>query len=567
MHTKALRSSAKPSDTNPVSTWKITTWDLFALIIPFIAISPLLYLQSMFLWEKEHLQFYPLAFAAAAFFLYTEGAPDGLVIGWRRHIAVACSVATMGLVALSLVIISPWMAQFALVLLIFNWALGRFGKLTPLRILGICGLIAVTVPAPGGWDHRLVQSLQQLSSTICSHLMDATNVLHIKRGNIIEIVSKPLFVEEACSGVDSQYALMTVAGVLLLVGRAGLIVSMITIVTVPIWAILGNLLRIYTIVLGLEFFSVDLSSGPVHTVLGLVVFLVAAWAHWSSVQFLNYLELMYYTDRSIKSKNPLAWAPGESVSTTLSKAIRKNEGTFLFAKAWLTFPILLLLLAPVGLAAVIEHYQKEVPSISRSVADSFPGERDLPSIVTGQSRLHFQHESRNIRNIQGQHSRTWHYLGEFGQQVVSLDLPFRGWHPLWECYENAGWSRESTVEIKQSPYGTTLDFTFYESVLENLEGDFAILHFSLFDELGRPYTTQGGFERLEGGNRFAYTFLNMFNRDKTRNEPLTFQIQMLSKTREPATEELKQRFREIYLTMRQQIYEKAMPVVSELKGK
>ena len=80
-------------------------------------------------------------------------------------------------------------------------------------------------------------------------------VFVFQKGNIIEITARPLFVEEACSGVDSQYALMAVAGGLLLIGRAGLVVSLITIVTVPLWAILGNLLRIYSIVFALEFLN------------------------------------------------------------------------------------------------------------------------------------------------------------------------------------------------------------------------------------------------------------------------------------------------------------------------
>jgi exosortase len=137
--------------------------------------------------------------------------------------------------------------------------------------VGICGLLLVTLPPPFGWDKQLVSGLQSLSSFACSRLMDLTQILHVRRGNIIDISSKPLFVEEACSGVDSQYALMAVAGVLLLLGRAGFWVSLLTIITVPIWAILGNLLRIYLIVIGLEWFSTDLSQGSIHTILGLLV--------------------------------------------------------------------------------------------------------------------------------------------------------------------------------------------------------------------------------------------------------------------------------------------------------
>ncbi len=86
---------------------------------------------------------------------------------------------------------------------------------------------------------------------------------------------------------------MAVALVLLLIGRASVLVSVITIVTVPIWAILGNLLRIFSIVIGLDWLGIDLSHGTQHTILGLCAFMLAAWAHWSSVQFLNFVEIRW----------------------------------------------------------------------------------------------------------------------------------------------------------------------------------------------------------------------------------------------------------------------------------
>jgi len=557
------------------------------LIIPVIATSPLLYLQSIFLLEKEHLQFYPLAFAAVVYFFYNEGKDNSFSVGIRLNIAKAIVAILFATSCYALVRSSPWLAHLCLVLQIFAWALGRFSNLSVLRIAGICGLIAVTVPAPMGLDQKLVQSLQSLSSNISSRLMDVTNIHHLKRGNIIEINSKPLFVEEACSGVDSQYALMAVAGVLLLVGRAGLIVSLITIVTVPIWAILGNLLRIYLIVVGLEFLDIDLSIGMAHTVLGLVVFSLAAYAHWSSVQFLNYLELKYFTKEAspeysvaLPSVNKSKVAPKADINSIgqtefVAKTINKKEtNTTDTSKRKVGFFIataVLLLLMPVGGLAVVRHYTQDIPTLSQDIVDRFPGEKDLPARVGDQTRVYYMNEARDRRNLLGQFSRIWTYNGNLGVQIAALDMPFRGWHPLWDCYLMAGWNRIRTEEIRSVANGMKLAFPFFETVLENEEGEFAVMHFSLFTEDGLPFTDAGVLNpNLEESPAVpnspeGTTLRAQRSADQTR-DPLTFQFQLLSKTRIAASNKEIQQFREMYLELRTRVFEKSMPVVQSLKG-
>ena len=537
-------------------------WDWYALILPLVAISPLLYLQSIFLMEKEHLQFFPLAFAAVGWFFYHEGflSPRTTTSLFRSRFAFVFSSLGIVLSGLSLFSISPWLAHLSVVVLIFGWAFGRFSSLSPLRVLGICGLILVTVPAPAGWDHILVQQLQSLSSTICSELMNITGILHVKRGNIIEILSKPLFVEEACSGVDSQYALMAVAGILLLIGRSSLIVSLITIVTVPIWAILGNLLRIYLIVIGLEIFGIDLSVGTSHTVLGLAVFMFAAWAHWSSVQLLIFLQLRLFPGTSSETQNQIFH------DVSFDPKYVQTYPCGMKNTWWLMIPIAIAMLMPIGIFAVLRHHHKQVPTISDAIAELFPGEKDLPRVMDSQNRVYFRSESRSRRNLLGQHSRTWTYNGLLGLQVASLDMPFRGWHPLWECYLNAGWKRSGTTEIDVDDQGKPLEFPFFETTLENQEGDFGVLHFSLFDENGRPYGFSGNYDVLPQGNRFGSSILNFLTEDEPTREPLTFQFQLLSKTDSVARPEQISDFRRQYLRLRGLVYSKSIPVVKNLKG-
>lgn len=414
-----IGSSDTPTSCKP------NPWDWFSLLLPLISVSPLLYLQASLLWAKQHLQFFPLAFAEAAWFLYQEGNTNSAISKVRRRIALLLAIGGILLCYIALALYSSWLAHSATILLTFAWSLRKFGNLTPSRILGICGLLAVTLPPPNNGDQLIVTGLQSLSTSVSGLLMDITQILHVRSGNVIDIESKSLFVEEACSGVDSQYALMAVAGVMLLVGRAGLVVSLITIVTVSLWAILGNLLRIYPIVFGLEWTGVDLSTGTSHTILGLITFSVAAWAHWSSVQYLNFMSFRYSADELPDFQS--AQVPmGQGSPTTFSR--------------WsLLFPALMLVMTPASFFGVISLHIP-LPTVTPQITSTLPSGSDLPEALYSSKRVRFNTTERvkDQAGLMGQHSRIWSYESGEASQTVSLDMPFRGWHTLWVCYAGTG---------------------------------------------------------------------------------------------------------------------------------
>jgi len=538
---------------------KIVRWDWFALIIPLIGLSPLLYLQSWFLWEKEHLQFFPLAFAAIIYFFLNEGKSDQPVSPntMRATLAVIgiCLGCFFGIVAL--IRVSPWLAHFTIIWNIFFWALGRFASMSTLRIVGICGLGAVTIPPPFGLDHKLVQTLQSFSSTICSNLMDCTEILYVKRGNIIEIVSKPLFIEEACSGVDSQYALMAVAGVLLLIGNTGFIASLITIVTVPIWAILGNLLRIYSIVIGLEFFNIDLSSGFVHTLLGLLVFSVAAWAHWSSVQLLVFLQKRFFANCTGLR---LGWLRNPGTFNPAFLRVKLPSSLPLFA-----LPVLILILFPAGCFAVLNHLRMRMPTISQEVADRMPKADAIPRILSGQRQVRYSQESRTERNQFGQHSHVWAYSGEIGSQTLSFDFVFRDWHPLWVCYQSAGWKTTKIQRVEATGQRDSAVWPLYEVVMENQQGEYAHLLFTFFNENGRMYNYEGALDR-DIGARVPVTFLDIVEPPEDFENPLLFQIQQLLVSNNPITPEQMTRQHEMFLNVREILRDASIPVLEAVKA-
>jgi len=189
--------------------------------MPIVSLLGLLAAQSKFLSAKQHMQFFPLVYAAAFWFLYQEVKAETFPSGSRSKFSVVAAVLGLAFAYAAILIQSSWLGNFTFDVLFFAWCLGRFGNVSVLRVVGICSLLLVALPPPFDLDLSLIQWLQGASTWVSTRLLHILSILHIQNGNVIEIQSKSLFVEEACCGVDSQYALMAVAGVLLLASKAG----------------------------------------------------------------------------------------------------------------------------------------------------------------------------------------------------------------------------------------------------------------------------------------------------------------------------------------------------------
>jgi exosortase len=495
--------------------------------------------------EKRHMQFFPLAFVAIGWFLHETANSGFSASDSRRRLAIGVTLTGIALGGAALFFRSIWLAHFTLIILLFGWAIVRFEQLTLQRLLGICGLGIITVPPPLSWDEKLVHQLQYLSSLACSKLMDVAGFVHVLRGNTIEISDRQLFVEEACSGVDSQYALMAVAGILLLIGRAPFPVSILTILTVPIWAILGNLLRIFLIVVGLEVLGIDLASGTPHMLLGFVAFGLAAYAHWSSVQFLNYLYCVY-TDRRRSTAVSITNAKKQSTNT------KPASDSPSLSLTWLALPALLIPFSYQAWRVVLDAKLRQIPSISADEADRFPGEFDLPGSLMLQNRVSFKTVSRVSGHLEGQHSRVWQYYGPLGEQIFSLDLPFRGFHGLWICYQSTGWRVSEPIVIEDRSNPSQENFPYYEMLLENDFGEMAVLHFSLFNEDGTPCNRK---------EYFNPTALSIYEAVKQRLligsnqaiEPFSYQFQMLTFINDIQTDQPLTNLRNMYVEFRKRI--------------
>jgi exosortase len=213
--------------------------------------------------------------------------PFALALVWmrRRELRAApLSPSTAGLliavVSLLLLIVGTLGAELFLtrisLLGFIGGAVLYVGGWRHLRILAFpLVLIALTVPIPAIVITRLTLSLQLCASTIAESLLTLFRIPVLREGNVLQLPNATLQVAEACSGIRSMTALLTLA---LIVARFSdtrwLQRAVIVLSAIPI-AVVVNGFRVAAASIGARWFGAAAVEGTVHEVLGWVMFLVA----------------------------------------------------------------------------------------------------------------------------------------------------------------------------------------------------------------------------------------------------------------------------------------------------
>jgi exosortase len=458
---------------------KLNQWDWLSLVLPTLLLLPQLLIQARFLNTIRHLQFYPLAIAATVFFTYTEFQKGNQQHGlkpWRRIVGYTFLPFAWSLVCLASLTDNHWLAHVAIVTCVATWGLVALPGTSVWRWCGIFSITAVTIPIPFSFDHQLIRLLQAVSSRLASMISDIILIPHLPTGNIIELPSRQLFVEEACSGVDSQYALMSIALVMLILQTPPAWIIALTITTVPLIALFGNVLRILSIIVADHFFKYDLAHGWSHTILGLIVFCIAAFVHFASVRLFMFIDY--------RIRNQVVDSAITSVSNSKDLALAKVRTKLPLTPIFYFAAIGLAPFSALGWASTYNQIvlQKEV-SLNSAVIDQLPSKESLPSEVGGLRLMSFETVGRDVINSQGQHSNIWRYSNGSESAIFSVDMLFRGWHALWECYVNTGWERSDVRPLKNED--DSIDC--YVVILKDSLQNHGLLLFSLTDTRGTPF--------------------------------------------------------------------------------
>jgi exosortase len=164
-----------------------------------------------------------------------------------------------------------WVALFvtatAVLYMVTDFRVARF--LTPPLLL-----LFMAKPLPDSMVPKLFFPLQVFAAKVSARLLEALDVPVYLIGNIIEIPGMKLMVEEACSGLRSMMAILTVAVIIAFSIPLSAIARMFLFLSAVALAIILNIFRVAATGVLAHFYDPSAASGFFHSFSGLVVFFV-----------------------------------------------------------------------------------------------------------------------------------------------------------------------------------------------------------------------------------------------------------------------------------------------------
>jgi exosortase D (VPLPA-CTERM-specific) len=235
---------------------------------------------------------------------------------WAGLPLVLLSLVVLGLGVLGADIFLPRVSLLillaGLIILFQGWTFFR-------AVLFPWAFLILMIPIPSLVISRVTFPLQLLAAKLATALLELVVVVH-REGNVIWLVSGPLDVVEACSGIRSLLSLVTLAiiyGYLLETRKWVRVV--LACAAIPI-AVAANSFRVFATGLLVQFGHADEAEGVPHAILGLLVFASALVMLFAVHRVISF----FWKNSPVAPHNApdrKEWTAGE---------VRKTSGSFRF---------------------------------------------------------------------------------------------------------------------------------------------------------------------------------------------------------------------------------------------
>ena len=463
---------------------------------------PLLWSHLMGLWVRPHVRFLPFLMGVFAWLIWKR---------WPRR--VGAEVPYVGAPLLELLLLgvsalllsagiwlnSPFLGTASAIIAV-GYLIVSFGGLRAIEsCIGAWALLWVMIPPPLGYDTVLISRLQAWTSVRASQVLDWLRIDHLMSGNVLTIGEDTFFVDEACSGVHSLFALIGFTAVFIVLSSRGLRRGLLLLAATIPWALFLNMLRIVAIAVFHSRLQIDLSTGWAHEVLGVVTFLIALSLTLSTDQMLGALGYWIRT----------AWTTLRNVVFGSSRASRRSSYTSRSAvrdeppsppiqpRRWVPAKRLgVLALCLYAVMGITQVPGVAVATLSGASWDSRLtfDEQSLPASFFDYEREGFEEVEREWSSDMGRFSKIWHYSNAQKQCVVSISFPFHGWHELTRCYEGLGWQIQDRTAQSVPEEG----WQIVTASLTNESGEHAYLVYGFLNDRGAMLSppSQLGVKRL-----------------------------------------------------------------------
>lgn len=131
------------------------------------------------------------------------------------------------------------------------------------------------IPIPAQIYSQMTIPLQLLVTKISVWVTANLNIPIYREGNIIHLPDRTIQVVQACSGLRSMISILPIGAILgYFTLQSNLLKSILFLFGVPT-AILVNIIRVVLLVLSFYYFKYDLTAGTIHTVFGMIIFILS----------------------------------------------------------------------------------------------------------------------------------------------------------------------------------------------------------------------------------------------------------------------------------------------------
>lgn len=167
------------------------------------------------------------------------------------------------------------LAPLAMIFVLFGMVIFLFGfPMFRALLFPLCFLLFM-VPIPSQIYSAATIPLQLLVSKISVGFTHLLNLPVYREGNVIHLPDRTLQVVQACSGLRSMISLLTLSAVFgYFTLKSNLLRGILFVTGVPV-AVFVNIIRVIVMILAFHYFNYNLTEGTVHTVFGVVIFMLA----------------------------------------------------------------------------------------------------------------------------------------------------------------------------------------------------------------------------------------------------------------------------------------------------
>lgn len=166
-------------------------------------------------------------------------------------------------------------ASLAMILSIFGIVLFIYGMVICREISFILLFLLFMIPIPAQIYSAMTIPLQLIVSKISVWFAMLFGLPVFREGNVIHLPDRTLEVVQACSGLRSLMSLLAFSMMVsYFTLRSNWLRMLLVISGVPV-AIIVNIFRVLIMIFAFQYFDLDLTGGSVHTIFGIVVFILA----------------------------------------------------------------------------------------------------------------------------------------------------------------------------------------------------------------------------------------------------------------------------------------------------